>query len=129
MKFSDVAPIIEGKLHAWGLMTLEYPDVKIPSYESREGRTESPDTTSPQEAWAARFGQDLRDMAIIEQTLSKLSEDHQTLVRMRYREKAQWRQIAKAIHVSERQIHRERDSVIAIFAFAFGMTNQNDGVA
>lgn len=129
MKFSDVAPIIEGKLHAYGLMRIEYPSVQIASYNKQDGRVETPDTTSPQEEWAARFGLELQELKVIEDTLKKLSDAQRTLVRMRYIHKERWRVIAKAIHVSEKHVYKERDAVLAVFAYAFGMMDKNGGVA
>lgn len=125
MKFDDVAPIIEGRLYNWGLMRRNYPDVQIASYSERIGRSETPDLTSPQEAWAIRNARDLQDALVIEETLSKMSDGQKKLVWMRYVEREQWRQIAKAIHVSEQQIYRERDQVLAIFAYAFEMLEEN----
>jgi hypothetical protein len=127
MKFQDVAPIVEGKLHAWGLLQLQYPGPAIASYKAIEGRQETMNTTSPQERWAVCNALDLKDITIVENTLKKLSPAYQRLIEMRYRDKYKWHQIARSIHVSLRQVHRERDNILAVFAVEFGLLEKKEG--
>ena len=124
MKFEDAVPIIEGKLYAWALWRREYPDATISSiYEAREGRSQTPNTSSPQERWAVRHALELRDASIIERTIQRMSEDQRRLVWMRYVEKQRLKAIADELHVSLPQVYRIKDQVIGLLAYEFGLLN------
>lgn len=123
---ADVAPIIEGKLYSWGMMRLEYPGADISSYGKREGRNETFDTTSPQEQWATKHAQELRDAAVIESTWKRLDETYQRLLYMRYVQRERWTVIARALNYSYSHVLRERDRLIAVMAFAFGLMDKNE---
>ena len=121
MTLEQVIPIIEGKLYAYGMLRLKYPDAPIAQYEEHVGRQESRNTTSPQERWVTSNAWLLHDAAVIERTLKRMSKEQRILIRMRYIEYYKWDQIAKKLHVARRTVFRFRDQIIAILAYEFGL--------
>lgn len=125
MDAKDVAPIVEGKLYAWGIMRLEYPEASISrAYHDEPSRNGKP-SQSPQERWAVRHHQELRDASVIEATLKRMSEEQRQLVELRYRERWPWRKVAEKLFVSERTVYTMRDQVLMVLAYEFGMLQSN----
>ena len=122
MTFEDAVPIIEGKLYAWAVWRREYPDASISSvYDAEEGRSETRNTTSPQERWVLRHALELRDASVIERTIQRMSEDQRRLIWMRYVERRHLRVIAHMLHVSLPQVYRIRDQALSLLAYEFGL--------
>lgn len=122
MSLKHVARIVEGKLYAWGMMRLEYPDAPI----SRVYREEIPGgsgfRSNQQEAWALRHQDALRDAAVIEKAMRGMSDEQRRLVELRYVDRWPWRKVAERLHVSERTVYGLRQQVVIILAYEFGLT-------
>jgi len=121
MDVKDVAPIVEGKLYAWGIMRLEYPEASISRAYKYEPSRNGKSSQSPQERWAVQHQQELRDASVIESTLKRMSEEQRQLVELRYRERWAWRKVAEKLYVSERTVYTMRDQLLMLFAYEFGL--------
>jgi DNA-directed RNA polymerase specialized sigma24 family protein len=131
MRFDDVKPIVEGKLYAWAeyKRSKEYPSAVISSvYQGKVGRTETPDHTSPQEAWAVRKQAQVYEAGIIDAALKRMSREQQQLVYLRYAERNKWEYVAECLSVELRTAYRIRDQAIAALAVALEVY-ENGGAA
>jgi DNA-directed RNA polymerase specialized sigma24 family protein len=131
MRFDDVKPIVEGKLYAWAehKRSKDFPAASISSiYRGKVGHTESPDRTSPQEAWAVRKQAQVYEAGIIDAALKRMSREQQQMVYLRYVERNKWEYVAECLNVELRTVYRIRDQVIAALAVALEVY-ENGGVA
>lgn len=125
--FDSILPIVEGKLYAYGLTVLRYPDAPISSVYQEVVATTG-DVTSPQERWAVQHANDLRDAAVIERVVRTLPQDERDLIRLRYIERWPWNKVADKLHVSRSSVYRIRDRVVVLIAREFGFLSQTEKV-
>ena len=110
MTFDQVRPIVEARLYAYAALKAEYPDTPISSiYEGLGTIIEGGENTSPQERWAMRHANELRNAMIIEKMLGALPDEERQLIEMRYFEYANEDTFATAFGESADGLpHRDR---------------------
>lgn len=129
MTFDQAVPIVEGKLYAYGVLRLEYPEASISGayrkviqkHEVGIAPRGTEDHTSPQERWAVQNQGDIVDAMRVERVLLRLSDEQCRLVQLRYVDRWPWSKVAQKLCVSRRTIFRIRDGVLTVFAYEFGM--------
>jgi RinA family phage transcriptional activator len=122
MTFDQVRPIVEARLYAYAALKAEYPDTPISSiYEGLGTIIEGGENTSPQERWAMRHANELRNAMIIEKMLGALPDEERQLIEMRYFEYAQWGYICKRLSVSRPTAYRIRDRALMALACEFDL--------
>lgn len=118
MTYEQAVRVIEGKLYAYYLTRLDYPDAAVSgAYEAwipPSGQRES-----VQERWVSRHSQALTDAAIIEQVLRRLTPRDRALVRLRYGERWTWDAIGQRLGLRGSAVYQARDRVLGIFYGAF----------
>src|SRR5690606_29612468 len=116
--YEQAVRVIEGKLYAYYLTRLDYPDAAVSgAYE--EWIPPSGQRESVQERWVSRHSQALADAAIIEQVLRRLTPRDRTLVRMRYGERWTWDAIGRRLGLSGKTLDVAKHRVWGIFYGAF----------
>lgn len=129
MTFDQAVPIVEGKLYAYGVLRLDYPEASISgAYRKVIQKHEvgivpsgTPDHMSPQERWHIRNQAELIEASKINEVLKQLDNDQRRLVELRYVERWPWTKVAEKLNVGRRTIYRIRDSVLVVIAYEFGM--------
>jgi len=130
MTFADAVPIIEGRLYAYGVALKEYPgppstlhlaleDLRLGVAVRATGRTDS-----PQERWAIRHQDAIRDAAVIRRVMRHLPELEREYVRLRYWERYKGKQLERKLHMSERGLRYVKERVLMAFAIEWGLLDQ-----
>lgn len=153
----SVVPIIEGKLYAWATARKNYPGAAISSvykklHEHRNHLKEikRPDgdpalqtawnrkhnhepqpgggpSSSPQERWAEKHADQIRDAEIIEQTLRRCSPLEQRLVGEYYVLGKSWLEVSTAMHLSRTAVYRLKMQLMRVLAHEFDLVPRDIG--
>lgn len=123
MTFEQAIPIVEGKLYAYGVMKLEYPQAPV-SNAYQQAAVQGGEAMSQQERWVVEHQHEIRDAGVIETTLARMTVEDQRLVQLRYIDRWPWPKVADKLHVSRRTAYRLRDRILMVLAYEFGMLEE-----
>lgn len=151
----SVVPIIEGKLYAWATARKSYPGAAIssvykklhehrvhlkqinktdadPALQAAWNRKNNHDpesgggpSASPQERWAEKHADQIRDAEIIEQTLRRCSPLECQLVGEYYVLGKSWVEVGKAMHMSRMTVYRLKMQLMRVLAHEFDLVTKD----
>lgn len=130
MTFEESVPIVEGRLYAYGVALKEYPgppstlnqaleDLRLGAV-IRSSRTGD----SPQERWAIRHQDAIRDAAVIRRVMRRLPKLEQEYVLLRYWERYKGKQLERRLHMSERGLRYVKERVLMAFALEWQLLDR-----